>query len=187
MPWSPDEEFNSHHVDYDRYSSYKENYVRLKENIDENMHRMNNTTDSEQYGRSIQKFLQNMDSEIVGDHHQKYMDVSFKQHPYAEPGAMGEQKNDDKWDSIYGDEKPETMDEDDRVEARIKGTVDQKRQEKVEDFEPSENLYDTEFNYEEWLEDNNSSFIGLDNEDKEGDEFLPDKRFSLDGKFELYE
>jgi hypothetical protein len=62
-----------------------------------------------------------------------------------------------------------------------------KREEKTEEFEPSDNIFDIDFDYEKWVEENNSSFIGLDLEDKEGDEWMPDKRFSLDGKFELYE
>jgi hypothetical protein len=184
MPWSPDEEFNEHHQDYDRYGAYRENYVRLKENVNDDMHMMKRTNDVEQTGRGIQKFLQNMDSEIVGDHHQKMMDVNLMRHPYDDSN-FNPNEDEKKWDQIYGDQAPEE-DDGDRVEARIRQD-DMKREEKAEEFEPSDNIFDIDFDYEKWVEENNSSFIGLDQEDKEGDEWMPDKRFSLDGKFELYE
>lgn len=68
------EEQNQNFNDYDRYGVYKENYLNLKENSPEESHVEFRNEEHISLGRSIQQFLKNLDSDVIGHESQKFQD-----------------------------------------------------------------------------------------------------------------
>lgn len=203
QPWLADEEINKHHVDYDRYSSYRENYLKMKENMPDDGFMPDNISPREMEGRSIQQFLRKMDPKLVGQGWADTYDSTVTD-PMLFTGQETENQpieQEDEEGTDGEEEGPLThgredhADEDSYYDTKYdqyhrRNKKEKKHEEKQDQFDnDSNNLYDSNTDPTEFIEQNYSKWVGLDSQERDIDdeEGLNAPKFSLDAKFDLFE